>query len=98
MATTDVRRAFVGCRCVAALSPEVGSEGAGEDGVDASAAGQMSTTLCVNGSEALHAAIVDCWRSADTERAREYRKLCVIMAVPYSIWMLGRAGSGQWAS
>ena len=51
----------------------VRSSAQGEDGVDASFAGQYETVLGVVGADGLRRAIDHCVASADTERARAYR-------------------------
>jgi pyruvate,water dikinase len=51
----------------------VRSSAVGEDGADASFAGQYETFLNVAGSDALWAAISRCWDAAGSVRVREYR-------------------------
>lgn len=55
-------------------SPKVAvrSSAVGEDGADASFAGQYDTVLNVEGMDALRAAINDCVRSVENERAQHY--------------------------
>ncbi len=52
----------------------VRSSATGEDGADASFAGQQETILGVEGEEAVIDAIERCWKSLHTERASAYRK------------------------
>lgn len=52
----------------------VRSSAIGEDGTDSSFAGQHETILNVRGVEAVTDAVLDCWRSAASERATAYRK------------------------
>jgi pyruvate,water dikinase len=51
----------------------VRSSATGEDGADASFAGQHETILNVSGVDAVIAAIFECWRSAGNERVTAYR-------------------------
>lgn len=64
----DQRRQALGSDPVA-----VRSSAQGEDGVDASFAGQYETVLNVVGSDELRTAIDHCVASADTDRARSYQ-------------------------
>jgi pyruvate,water dikinase len=52
----------------------VRSSATGEDGEAASFAGQQETLLGVNGTEQLLDAIVRCWQSLHSDRARAYRE------------------------
>lgn len=52
----------------------VRSSATAEDGAEASFAGQHETILNVSGADAVLAAVLECWRSADTERVRAYRR------------------------
>ena len=52
----------------------VRSSATAEDSADASFAGQHETFLNVRGIEAVVDAVLDCWRSADSERAQAYRR------------------------
>lgn len=55
-------------------SVAVRSSAVGEDGQEASFAGQHATILHVTDVDALRAAIYACWASAESEQAREYRR------------------------
>jgi len=55
-------------------SVAVRSSATDEDGSEASFAGQQETILGVVGDDALVAAVVRCWRSLQSERARAYRE------------------------
>src|SRR5258708_5072338 len=50
------------------------SSAIGEDGAETSFAGQHETLLDVRGVDAIVDAVVACWRSGSSERARAYRK------------------------
>ena len=52
----------------------VRSSAIGEDGGGSSFAGQHETVLGVRGVDAVTAAVITCWRSATSERARAYRE------------------------
>jgi pyruvate,water dikinase len=52
----------------------VRSSATDEDGQNAAFAGQYETLLNVKGASAVEAAIVQCWRSANSARARTYRE------------------------
>jgi pyruvate,water dikinase len=52
----------------------VRSSATGEDGAEASFAGQQETLLGVVGDEALFGAVERCWRSLHTDRAAAYRR------------------------
>lgn len=52
----------------------VRSSAIGEDGTESSFAGQHETILNVRGVEAVADAVLECWRSAASERATAYRK------------------------
>ncbi len=52
----------------------VRSSAIGEDGAEASFAGQQETFLGVRGADAVRDAVARCWASLDTERAVAYRK------------------------
>lgn len=52
----------------------VRSSAIGEDGGGSSFAGQHETVLGVRGVDAVTAAVITCWRSAGSERARAYRE------------------------
>lgn len=52
----------------------VRSSAVGEDGQEASFAGQFETKLGVVGAVAVSAALVRCWRSAQSEQAQIYRR------------------------
>ena len=52
----------------------VRSSAIGEDGAEASFAGQHETVLDVRGIDAVVHAVLACWRSADSDRAVAYRK------------------------
>lgn len=60
----------------------VRSSATAEDGADASFAGQHETFLNVRGIDAVVDAVLDCWRSADSERAQAYRRERGIAAAP----------------
>jgi len=59
-----------------AAEPKVAvrSSAIGEDGTESSFAGQHETILNVRGVEAVTEAVLECWRSAASERATAYRK------------------------
>ena len=52
----------------------VRSSATGEDGADASFAGQHETILDVQGAGAVVEAVLECWRSAGNERVTAYRR------------------------
>ena len=52
----------------------VRSSATGEDGAEASFAGQHETILNVSGVDAVVEAVLECWRSAGNERVTAYRK------------------------
>ncbi|HEX4744522.1 MAG TPA: PEP/pyruvate-binding domain-containing protein [Candidatus Limnocylindria bacterium] len=52
----------------------VRSSATGEDGTDASFAGQHETILDVQGADAVVEAVLECWRSAGNERVTAYRR------------------------
>ena len=52
----------------------VRSSAIGEDGSETSFAGQHDTVLDVRGVEAITAAVLQCWRSASSDRAVAYRR------------------------
>ena len=52
----------------------VRSSASAEDGAEASFAGQHETILNVQGAGAVLDAVLECWRSADNERVRAYRR------------------------
>jgi phosphohistidine swiveling domain-containing protein len=52
----------------------VRSSAIGEDGTESSFAGQHETILNVRGVEAVTEALLECWRSAASERATAYRR------------------------
>jgi len=52
----------------------VRSSAIGEDGAESSFAGQHETILDVRGVDGIVAAVLDCWRSASSERAVAYKK------------------------
>jgi phosphohistidine swiveling domain-containing protein len=56
------------------LAVAVRSSAIGEDGAEASFAGQHETILDVRGVEAITEAVLRCWLSASSERAVAYRK------------------------
>ena len=60
----------------------VRSSAIGEDGAETSFAGQHETILDVRGIDAITEAVLDCWRSASSERAVAYRKEHGIDAAP----------------
>ncbi len=79
--TSDASAADEWTRCARALLERFGSgrlavrsSAIGEDGAEASFAGQYETVLDVEGEAALVAAIGTCLRSADDARARAYRE------------------------
>ena len=55
-------------------SVAVRSSAVAEDGSEASFAGQQETYLGIQGESELIAAVIRCWRSIDSERARAYRR------------------------
>jgi pyruvate,water dikinase len=64
-------------QCYRALRSDavaVRSSAVGEDGADASFAGQYDTVLNVQGEQALRAAIAQCVASAENQHARQYRQ------------------------
>ncbi|HEY6203818.1 MAG TPA: PEP/pyruvate-binding domain-containing protein [Candidatus Limnocylindria bacterium] len=60
----------------------VRSSAIGEDGAESSFAGQHETILNVRGIEAVTDAVLDCWRSAASDRATAYRRARGIDAPP----------------
>ncbi|HEV2250984.1 MAG TPA: PEP/pyruvate-binding domain-containing protein [Candidatus Limnocylindria bacterium] len=60
----------------------VRSSAIGEDGAETSFAGQHETILDVRGLDAITAAVLECWRSAASERAVAYRAEHHITAPP----------------
>lgn len=60
----------------------VRSSAIGEDGAETSFAGQHETVLDVRGPDAIADAVLECWRSASSERAIAYRKEHGITAAP----------------
>src|SRR4051812_39606291 len=72
---TDALRAELAERYGALGEPPVAvrSSALGEDGEDASYAGQQESFLWVRGVDRLYDAVRDCWASLHTERAVAYR-------------------------
>ncbi|MDP9320937.1 MAG: PEP-utilizing enzyme [Chloroflexota bacterium] len=64
------------------LAVAVRSSAIGEDGAEASFAGQHETILDVSGIDAITDAVLRCWRSASSERAVAYRKERAITGRP----------------
>ena len=60
----------------------VRSSAIGEDGAETSFAGQHETILDVRGVDAIADAVLDCWRSASSDRAQAYRAEHGITAPP----------------